>query len=186
MHLTRRAFLASVTFSMAGLSERAADAALARGITLDELVRASRRAIVGVALEAHCEWATFGKQRVIVTDTRVRVEETLLGAPAEGHEVLVRVLGGRIGELGERVSGQAELVLGTPALVFLGAETATPSLIVGAAQGHYRIEADAERALRLWPSPHLPRLLRPETAAVSRLRGRTVSEAKELLRACVR
>lgn len=181
MHCSRRAFLTSLL--LVGAGSRSAGAALARGLTLDELVRASAAAIVGTALEAHSEWATFGKNRVIVTDTRVRIEDVLLGGARAGGEVMVRVLGGSIGELGERVDGQAELVLGAPSALFLMPETRAVSFVVGAAQGHFRLEPAADRVLRLAPSPRLPHLLRPSTAAVSRLRGRTVAEARELVRA---
>ena len=180
MSVTRRTFLAASVLFGTGLGARAAHATLARGLTLDELVRQTAQGIVATPLEAHCEWATFGRTEVIVTETRVRVEGTLLGtAPSE---LLVRVLGGSVGELGVRVDGQAELRLGEPGVLFLtlaGAE----AFVVGAAQGHYPLSRAAQGVARLTPSPRLPRLLKPDGSAVQRLSGRTLGEAADLVRA---
>ncbi|HEV8550872.1 MAG TPA: hypothetical protein VGQ57_17620 [Polyangiaceae bacterium] len=186
MSCTRRSFLASAFLLAASLRAGRAAAALARGLTLDELVARSAHGLVVTPLDAHCAWAPFGKNRVIVTDTRVRIEELLLGAEPESAELAVRVLGGRLGELGERVSGQAELVRGVPSLLFLTRAADARFFVTGAAQGHYPLVADARGERRLLTSPHVPALLKPGTAAVSHLRGRTLPEARELIRAARR
>ena len=87
--------------------EQSADASLVRGLTLAELVAASAHAVVGTALDTHSNWAELGGRRLIVTDTRVRIEETLARQAPLESEVIVRVLGGIVGKLGERVDGQA-------------------------------------------------------------------------------
>jgi hypothetical protein len=182
MLLTRRCFLGSALGFATVLKAGAADATLARGLTLHELAAASGHACVATPLEAHCEWATFGNNRVIVTDTRVRVEESVWREPP-GRELIVRVLGGRIGTLGEHVDGQARLVLGEPGVFFLIGSSDALQFITGAAQGHYPLKRDDQGAARLTPSPFLPTLVKPGQAAIERLRSRTVPEARELIRA---
>jgi hypothetical protein len=181
MLATRRSFLASLVLLGTGLDARVAQATLARGLTLDELVGRSARGVIATPLEAHCAWATFGRSDVIVTETRVRVEEALLGtAPSE---LLVRVLGGSIGDMGMRVDGQAELRLGKTGVLFLTPPVGERDFVVGAAQGHYPLTHAERDVARLTPSPRLPRLLKPDGSAVQRLSGRTIAEAHDLVRA---
>ena len=164
---------------------RFAQATLARGLGLRELVLASRHALVATPLESRCEWATFGTRRLIVTDTRVRIDELLaLESPAES-ELWVRVLGGVVGKLGQRVEGQAQLVLGQPSTLFLTLASPTLAYVVGAAQGHYPLLPDAGAVLRLRRSPHAPELLRAEGSAVGLLSGTTLAEARALVRGVV-
>ena len=159
-----------------------AQAALARGLRLAELVRECTRSVVGVALAAHSEWVTLGHRRVIVTDTRLGVEESLLGEMPGQSELVVRVLGGVVGDVGVAVDGQAELARGERCVLFLTDVEPTLSFVTGAAQGHYPLSLDPRGIARLRASPRLPHLLRPEGSAVARLYGATLAEARELVR----
>jgi hypothetical protein len=180
---SRREFLGASGVLLASLfTARAAQASLVRGLTLPELVKASTHVVVGTPLEAHSEWADVGGRK-IVTDTRIRVEDTLaLAAPGES-ELVVRVLGGIVGKLGERVDGQPALELGQPCTLFLTPVSPLLAWVTGAAQGHYPLLADAQKIMRLRASPHLPTLLTPERSAVAKLTGTTLAQARELLRA---
>jgi hypothetical protein len=181
---SRRQFLGAAGAALGTLlCERFAQASLARGLTLRQLVRASGHALVATPLESRSLWATFGTRRVIVTDTRVRIDELLALDPPADSELWVRVLGGVVGDLGQRVEGQAELVLGKSTTLFLTRENAAVSYVAGAAQGHYPLLPDAKATLRHRPSPHVPELLRPERSAVATLTGTTLAEARELVRA---
>ena len=84
------------------LVSHAAEGGVARAIDLSELVRASQIVVVGTAVESHAQWETLGKQRRIVTYTRVRVDQQVAGAPASG-DVWVRTLGGRVGNIGQKI-----------------------------------------------------------------------------------
>jgi len=180
MLATRRRFLASLLVLGAGLETAPARATLARGLTVRELVLHSARGVVVTPLEARCEWATFGRSEVIVTESRVRVEEALLGdAPAE---LLVRVLGGSVGEVGMRVDGQAELPLAKPCVLFLTAPERERAFVVGAAQGHYPLTVAEHAIQRLRASPRLPRLVQADGSAVRALSGLTLGEARDLVR----
>jgi hypothetical protein len=187
MQTSRRGFLTAAGALVATAAlERRAQASLSRGLTLAELVARSAHTVVATALDAHSDWVLIGGKRRIVTDTRIRVEETLAGESPAQSEIEVRVLGGIVGDLGERVDGQAELVLGEPAVAFLMPISPVLAYVTGAAQGHYRLLADTQRLLRLRPSPHLPLLLRPEESAAASLAGTTLDQARALVRGAVK
>ena len=183
MQTSRRAFLAGTGALVATATlVRRAEASLSRGLKLGELVAQSAHTVVATALDAHSEWVLIGGKRRIVTDTRIRIEETLAGKRPAESEMEVRVLGGIVDDLGERVDGQAELVLGEPAVAFLMPISPVLAYVTGAAQGHYRLLADTQKLLRLRPSPHLPLLLRPEESAAAVLTGTTLDQARVLVR----
>jgi hypothetical protein len=183
MLTSRRVFLAAAGALVASAAfEREARASLSRGLSLAELVQRSAHTVVATALDAHSDWVLIGGKRRIVTDTRVRIEEALAGATPAQNELQVRVLGGIVGDIGERVDGQAELVLGEPAVAFLMPISPVLAYVTGAAQGHYRLLADSQKLLRLRPSPHLPLLLRPDESAAAQLSGATLDEARTLVR----
>jgi len=187
MLLDRRRFLSAVgAWTSSTLVERVAGASLARGLTLAELLRASAHAVVVTPLDARSEWAVLGGQRRIVTDIRVRIEDTLALSPPADAELLVRVLGGIIGTVGERVDGQATLRAGKPSTLFLTPVSPVLTYVTGAAQGHYPLLPDASGVLRLRPSPQLPSLVRKTGIAVTELSGRTLAETRELLGAAGR
>jgi hypothetical protein len=179
---SRRAFLHAGTAALAfALFPRLARATLARGLSLEELAHASDNALVGTVLDAHCSWAVVARQRSIVTDTRMRVEEVLAKRNPDSSEVLVRTLGGAIGRMGERVDGQPRFSVGERAVVFLLTPTEGSRFVAGWAQGHYPLRADARGVRKLAPSPGLPELLRREGSAVQRLSGLELSAAREAI-----
>src|SRR5687767_275799 len=116
MQVDRRTALRALGWwglGMAGLmtTARRADATVVRAVSVEELVRRSHGVLVATPLERMAEWARVGGTRRIVTLTRVRVEETVAGVN-EDSELLVRTLGGRIGDIGQLVDGEAELRVG--------------------------------------------------------------------------
>lgn len=157
-----------------------AEAAIARGLSLDELVRASVRVVLGVPLAAECRRADFGGRSMIVTDTRVRIDELIAKEPP-ASEIIVRTLGGTLGNDGERVEGQPRLLLGAPGVLFL-VSASDIEFVTGMAQGHYPLRADARGVQHLTPSRHLPRLLDPRRSAVAALSGKELATARTLIR----
>lgn len=179
----RRGFLrATGALLGAAAVESKAHAMLSRGLSLPELVGRSEHTVIATALDAHSSFALIGGRKRIVTDTRVRVEDLLAGRATAEREIEVRVLGGIVGDIGERVDGQAELVLGEPAVVFLMPISPLLAYVTGAAEGHYRLLPDARQSLHLRPSPHLPTLLRPAESAVAVLAGASLDQARALIR----
>jgi hypothetical protein len=154
-----------------------------RALSLDALVQSSRRILVVTALGSECHFEDLGRRRRIVTDTRLRVEEGLAKADGVDSEIIVRTLGGAIGELGERVHGQAQLVLGEPCVAFLLQGPDGLHYVNGMAQGHYPLQT-ARRLLA--HSPDLPEILDFDSSAVKALVGSELSSARSRVRALVK
>jgi hypothetical protein len=159
-----------------------ARATTARAVTLGELVQRSTSIVVGPPLARQAQWMELAGARRIVTETRARVEELVAGGDPESSEVIFRTLGGQVGTIGQLVEGEAEFRLGEPALVF-GRRVEPVTFSVSAmAQGHYPILKGAQdRVLRA--SPKLPSLVNLTGSAVARLSGRSLAEARGLVRA---
>lgn len=137
--------------------------------------------LVGTAVDAQCQWELIGKRKRIVTYSLVRVEAALDGVAPESDEVLVRTLGGSIGDLGQVVHGEAMLALGERSAVFLADATPGVFRVTAMSQGHYPIRMDPVGVHRLRAGVSSMELLGAEDAAVRRLDGRTVTEAQTLL-----
>lgn len=180
---SRRIFLGGVGACLGwALTEREACASLTREISLGELLARSEHALIATPLDAQSDWVVLGGKRRIVTDVRVRVEELLARRAPAQNELFVRVLGGSVGQVGQLVEGEVRLLPGAPCTLFLTAAAPTLTYVTGRTQGHYPLVADAEKLLRLRPSPTLPELEHPEGSAVQLLTGRTIAEARELMR----
>src|SRR4051812_22221398 len=106
------------TFAATLAFASAASASTARAVSLAELVGRSTRIARATALESFARSEDIGGARHIVTYSRLRIDDPILG-PSGDTEPLVRTLGGRVADLGEIVHGEAELVLHETSLVFL-------------------------------------------------------------------
>lgn len=151
-----------------------------RGLTLEALSGASGHIIYGTALESHAHWETLGGHRRIVTDTRVRVDDTIAKTTPDS-EILVRTLGGTIGDLAAMVFGEAVLALDQPSVLFLTEKPEGVHRVVGMAQGHYPVRK-IERSLRLRQSPRAPELIGDARLAMRRLPGQELSVAAKMIR----
>jgi len=160
---------------------RPALASLARALPVAELVGRSRHVLVGEPLDAYSVWEQLGPRKHIVTYTRVRAVELLAGADPAQDELLVRTLGGRVGELGELVHGEAMLTLGERSVLFV-MPTRDALGVTAMAQGHYPLRRDNAGAERLRRSPEAAELLHEEGSAVKRLTGLQIAEARSLVR----
>jgi hypothetical protein len=177
----RGLFLGLGAAAAASAIGQSASATVARSVTLEALVRSSGRISVVTALAAESHFEELGRRRRIVTDTRVRVEETLAKGEAIETELMVRTLGGSVGRLGELVHGQARLALGEPCVAFLLRGPDGLHYVNGMAQGHYPLTSGAVR--RLLKSPDLPQMLDYETSAVRALVGSELAPVAVRIRA---
>jgi hypothetical protein len=143
------------------------EAAVFRALSLASLVRASDHVALVRVLASECLRVEIGGARRIVTDTRVRVEGSLGRRAPDNDEMIVRTLGGVIGNRGERVDGEAQLPANEAAVLFLRSQSHALHAVVGMSQGHYPLRPDPRGTLRLRKSPHLPRLIRSRTAAAT-------------------
>lgn len=163
-----------------------ADASLHLEVTLDHLTKISDLAIEGTPAEGTSLWEdTPGGGRRIVTYTPVRVAQAAYGAP--GAEVWVRTLGGQVGDIGQKVEGEAVLVPGERTVLFLKASPEGPTRVVEMAQGQYVIRTH-EKIDRLRISPHLGKVIPSKDdkdrarAARVLLHDRPLGEAMSMIR----
>lgn len=179
--ISRRALITSFGLGAgAGLLPRLAHATLVRGVTLAELVGRSQHVLLGTPLDAECQVMRIGGRRMLVTETRLRVEGVLALSAPSGTELVVRTLGGRLDGEGELVHGQAELDLAVRCAAFLQRGPDGVCWVTGMAQGHYPLEG-AEGSFTLRPSPHLPTILEWERSAVKRLSGMRLADAERAI-----
>jgi hypothetical protein len=150
-------------------------------VTLPELVGLSRHALAGTPGESWSRWETSGKSRRIVTYHRLSVTQSLDGRPPADSSVLVRTLGGRVGDIGQLVHGEAQLVPGEQTVLFLTEDADGVLGVTAMAQGHYPLTRVARELPRLQASPSMPALTRVDGCAVQRLVNKTVLEAEELI-----
>lgn len=184
--MDRRGFVRVATAGALGLlASRSALASLARALPVEELIGRSQHVLVGEPLDTESVWEQVGQRRHIVTYTRVRTLELLAGADPHQDELLVRTLGGRVGDLGELVHGEAVLEVGARGVLFV-MPTRGVLACTAMAQGHYPLLHDAAGIERLRRSPEALELLAEEGSAVRRLNGLQVTEARALLRSAVR
>ena len=179
--LSRRSLLAATGAGLVTSFVGRSQATVMRPLSLPELVQASHHIVVAKALEGYSRWETVAGRKRIVTYTRLGIEESVALARTDS-EVLVRTLGGNVGDIGQVVHGEAMLVVGQRSLAFLIRRDDTSLGITAMSQGHYPMRPDAKGLLRLSASPRLAELFGANnSAAVTRLVGRTPAEAKKLV-----
>ena len=182
--VSRRGLLLGLSCCAAvGVGSRTASATTVRSLSLPALVKGSGRILVLTALSAESHYEELGRRQRIVTDTRVRVEEVVAKGSPETSELLLRTLGGSGGALGERVHGQAQLLLGQTCVCFLLQGPDGLHYVNGMAQGHYPVHGSSLKQLKA--SPDLPRILDFDSSAVKSLVGSELSRASERIRALV-
>lgn len=179
--LTRRSLLASAGAGLVTTLVGQSEATVMRPVTLPELVRASHHVVTASALEGYSVWETVAGRKRIVTYTRLGVDENV-ALEATERELLVRTLGGNVGDIGQVVHGEAVLIVGQRSLAFLRRRDDGSLGVTAMSQGHYPMLPDAKGLVRLSASPRLAELFGANTtSAVTRLIGRTPAEAKRLV-----
>jgi len=163
-----------------------ARASVSIAVSWEWLLHESSSACIVTAMESRGAWEN-GR---IYTFTRVHIDRAVAGSLATGGDAWVRTMGGVVGDIGQRVEGEAALAPGQSSLLFLrpGPSTVIPHSfeVTARGQGHFPLEsADPKLPLRIAPGHALGLLVRPrviQTDASSRLAaevllGRTVDEA---------
>ena len=161
-----------------GLAQGSAD-------PIDALLALSDCCLVGRPVAAESSWVVLGGARRIATVQDVRVEEVLGGHAARGDVLRVRTLGGRVGEVVQRVFGEAELAPGRPALLFLARIEPRLHVVADGAGGCYAIEHDGAGAARLRADAHALGA-EGQRGAMPQLHGITLTEARRTLSLAVR
>ena len=91
-----------------------------------------------------------------------------------------------MGEIGQVVYGEAVLLRGQPSVLFLHDLRAGVHAITARAQGHFPLLADAAGVRHLRASPRRARLIDKRDSAARKLVGRSVAQAKRLIRETAR
>jgi hypothetical protein len=141
----------------------------------------SQYALVGAATEAYSRWESVGSSRRIVTYVQVLVTQPIDGRPPPETSLLLRTLGGRVGDIGQLVHGEAKFELDAPAVVFLAPDSDGVLGVTAMAQGHYPLSRESRDVARLLASPNMPSLTQVQGSAVERLVRKTVLEAESMV-----
>ncbi|WP_437738476.1 hypothetical protein [Sorangium sp. So ce1335] len=162
---------------------RSAQAAVAVQLSLEELVSRAAFVVVATATEQRSQWEELGGARRIVTYTRLSVDRPVAGQP--DGEIWVRTLGGVVGDVGQQVSGDAQLRIGAQAMLFVS--RAGGALVVsGMAQGHYPV-VDGEEPATVTGRARAPRVAvrrltaSPDTGTVLPRTGPAISAREQLV-----
>lgn len=128
-------------------------------------------------LHHECRYEESATERRIVTEFGVRVEEVWRGSSL--HSPRITLLGGRVGDLAQKVPGEAILQDGVSALLFLGPDRGGYQNIVGMAQGQFDVSGGTLRKSRALPAA----LRRPRGAlqalATDELHGKGLAAARK-------
>jgi hypothetical protein len=146
----------TLTVMLGASSERPAHASAVIALTLDDLVDKSDVVVVVTPKSKSARWES-GR---IITYTTVVVDTAVAGGPAAGDSLTVRTMGGVVGDIGQKVFGEASLPIGAPVVLFLRdlpkplAATSMPGArsVTGMAQGVMPIVLGADKVQRVGPS----------------------------------
>jgi hypothetical protein len=148
---------------------------------LPELTRSSDTIVHGTVRRVESRWSGDGRR--ILTDVEIQVTETLKGQA--GGTVLVTQPGGRVGDIGQRVSGLASFTPGEEVVVFLERRGTRSFRVAGMAQGKYKVQRSEEgtRVLAV-PEPTDALLVDPDTRqpTTSALQALSLAELKASIR----
>ncbi|WP_236516113.1 hypothetical protein [Sandaracinus amylolyticus] len=97
------------------LSASVAHATSTEAMDLRALVRGADHVVVGTVVSQEAHYDHLDR---IVTDVTIRVDERMHGAAGEGTTVVVRRLGGVIGDVGLRIEGEPSFVEGERVVLF--------------------------------------------------------------------
>ncbi|HYO59886.1 hypothetical protein [Archangium sp.] len=113
-----------------------ADATTMLRADLPELAQTSETIVHGTVRRVESRWSGDGRR--IITDVEIQVTESLKGQA--GSTVLVIQPGGRVGDIGQKVSGLASFTPGEEVVVFLERRGRQAFRVSGMAQGKYKVQ----------------------------------------------
>ncbi len=120
-----------------------ASATIALSFDLDAMTTTSDAIVIGQVREVASRW----EGHRIVTGVEIAVALPVMGSAARGERVRLDVLGGRVGDLAQVVSGTARFAVGEQVVVFLE-EVGGGFQVVGLSQGKYKVVRGPDE--RLW------------------------------------
>ncbi len=137
-----RAWIVAVTvLFMSSWAEGTARASLVDDwLSVGQLVARSDGIFIGRVIDARSAWD--GERGEICTFATVEVQSELKGAADADGTIRIRIPGGRVGSVIERVGGAPQFMLDETVLVFVTSGGDGCFRLVGMAQGKYAIRQD--------------------------------------------
>lgn len=118
----------------------AAQAQESSPISTSELVNRSGKIVTGQVVSQYSAWDESGRQ--IYTYYKLRVEQSVKSA-GKDSTIVIRQLGGKVGDIQSHVAGQPDFREGERVLVFLGPFTGTNYYgLIDWVAGKYEIQAN--------------------------------------------
>jgi hypothetical protein len=156
-------------------------ASVSIAVSWEDLLQTSTVAAVMTPVDARSAWEN-GR---IYTYSHVRVAREITGALPSGSDAWVRTMGGIVGDMGQRVEGEPQLVVGQPSLLFLQPGPNGFFHVTARAQGQFPVvAASAQRPAYIVRSTSVGALVprqsstaAPTLLAAEALHGRTVDDA---------
>jgi hypothetical protein len=161
-----------------------ASASVSIELSLDRLASGSDAVVVGTPVERHAFW----RGGRIFTYCRLRVDVPIAGSLRQGDEIWLRTRGGIVGDVGQRVEGEAILAEGVRTLVFLRGAGDGAMAVHGRAQGQFRLVPGSDAVERLQQASNLGALVpdrrqlgSPPEGARRALAGKPLDDAAALI-----
>lgn len=138
--------VAGLSFGASALVSAPADATIVVKHDVDGLTTGAETIVMGRVRAQSARWV--GTR--IMTEVQIEVALPVMGKADVGEVVTVEVLGGRVGDLAQVVSGVSRFSEGEDVVLFLKRSVAQPqvSRVVGMAQGKYTVVQGPDE--RLW------------------------------------
>jgi hypothetical protein len=146
--------------------------------TLADLLAHCDCCVVGRSVAAEASYVKLGGKLRIATVHRFAVDQAIEGGASAGDELLVRTLGGQVGDFAQRVFGEAELRNGEPSLLLLTRAAPELFVVTGMARGCFALSHGADGVERL-AQRHAP----SADGNASALEGATMAQARTLIAA---
>jgi hypothetical protein len=112
-----------------------------------ELVRSSSSIIEGRVTGVRSEWNTGRTQ--IHTIVTIRVANSLKGSAAAGEQVVLRLLGGRVGDTVAELVGGPQFTVDEDVIVFLDSGAVDLMPVTGLFQGKFTVATDPNSGVRM-------------------------------------
>ncbi len=140
--MTHRWTIAALAAAVVGTSIPAA-ATIMIPLSIEDMTARAVTVVRARVADSSARWD--GARKHIHTYTNLEILDVIAGDRAKGDVVVVRTLGGAVGEIGMKVSGTAKFESGEEIVVFLTQEPleAGTLRVVGMSQGKYDVRRDA-------------------------------------------
>jgi hypothetical protein len=140
-----------------------ARASVSVAISWESLLGSSVAAVCVTPAESQSIW----EEGRIVTYTRVHVDRPVAGSLPTSSDPWIRTLGGIVGNVGQRVEGEAVLSIGRPSLIFVRPGPGGTFRVTERSQGQYAIVSAGSGSTHILRASSAGAILKPMAAPTS-------------------